>query len=112
MSVIDFIKEFYGSFGSQAAKAYSRDPDRYETKILPGGLLAYEVVNFDSINLKLLAGDKQTLRDLICPLKKCNLFIRVPSSLSDYISDLLAVGFKIECGQDLLLMARYGDTND
>jgi len=59
--------------------------------------------------LKLLAGSRATINELLKPLGSCNLSIRVPSRLSGYLSDLLSLGFRVESGKDLLLLTRFGD---
>jgi len=111
ISLTSMIREFYGSYGDQAASAYANDPTKYETRFLPEGLIAYELTGFDSISIKLLVGDLRTIRDLIHPLRNCNLTIKVPQELSDYIFDLQEVGFKIQGGKNLLLLNKLGNFN-
>jgi len=109
ISLTSIINDFYGPYGERAVKAFEANPDKYFTRFLRDGLIAYELSNFDTINIKLLIGDLRTIRDLIHPLRKCNLYIRVPQGLRGYLSDLETLGFKIQSGKDLLLLNRSGD---
>jgi len=114
--VAGYLKDFYpGRFGELAAKAFTANPDKYKTKLLAdegiSGVLSYEIIDFDSINIKLLAGDLRTIKQLISPIRKCNLSIMVPESLGDYLSDLESVGFRVDAGKSLLYLTRSGDIN-
>ncbi|MFA5406188.1 MAG: hypothetical protein WC307_02420 [Candidatus Nanoarchaeia archaeon] len=105
------LREFYGVFSEQVVRAYDCAPDKYVTKSINDGLIVYDFVSFDSIDLKILAGTKRSMKELINPISCCNLFIKVPASLDGYISDLESIGFKVQAGKDLLLLRRLGDSN-
>ena len=107
MSVAGFLFDFYHD--ERVVNAYLSAPNKYLTKSVPDGFIAYHIRDFYSIDLKLLAGSKKTMLDLLKPLESCNLFILVPSHLSTYLSDLLSLGFRVESGKDLLLLSRLGD---
>lgn len=107
MSVVDLLRSFYGD--ERVVSAYESAPNKYLTRSVPDGFIAYCIRDFYSIDLKLLAGSRATIKQLLEPIKSCNLNIRVPSRLSVYLSDLLSLGFRVESGEDLLLLTRLGD---
>lgn len=98
--VAEFLEEFYPSpYGELAALAFSKEPGKYSLRILGRdevkGVMCYEDNDFNSVNVKVLAGSLQSIRRLIEPVKPCRLLIKVPESLGDYINDLAIIGFQL-----------------
>ncbi|MBD3312722.1 hypothetical protein GF352_04690 [archaeon] len=121
--VAEFLKEFYpGLYGKMASEAFIREPAKYNTKVLGRqvvkGVMCYEDTSFNDVSIKLLAGDLQSLRRLIEPVKPCRLSIKVPESLSDYVNNLSTIGFKLiakdysnSLNEYLLVLSYSGDTH-
>lgn len=98
--VAEFLEEFYpGLYGKIASEAFIKEPAKYNMRVLGSegveGVMCYEDASFNDVSIKLLAGDLQSLRRLIEPVRPCRLSIKVPESLSDYVNDLSTIGFKV-----------------